>query len=76
MTDRSLSGKKLIQGLVVGIGGAVLALSLWGLGFLETWEAKTWDWRATVLARPGRATDDIRICWTKTASIGPRKKAV
>jgi len=61
MAERSLSGKKLIQGLIVGIGGAVLALSLWGLGLLDTWEAKTWDWRATAMARPGRATDDIRI---------------
>ena len=61
MTERRLSGKKLIKGLIVGVGGAVLALSLWGLGFLDTWEAKTWDWRATAMAKPGLATDEIRI---------------
>ena len=61
MAIRSISGKKVIQGLIVGIIGACLALSLWGLGLLDTWEAKTWDWRTSVLARPGKATDDIRL---------------
>ncbi len=61
MTERSLSGKKSIQSLIIGITGATLALSLWGLGWLDTWENKTWDWRASVMAKPGKATDDIRL---------------
>ncbi len=61
MTERWLSGKKLIQGLIVGVGGAILALLLWGSGSLDTWEAKTWDWRVTAMAKPGPATDQIRI---------------
>ncbi|MBU0988487.1 MAG: CHASE2 domain-containing protein, partial [Proteobacteria bacterium] len=54
-------GKNFIKGLVVGLAGAVLALGLWGAGWLDTWEAKTWDWRAAFWAAPGPATDDIRL---------------
>jgi adenylate cyclase len=61
VSKQSIFGKKSIQGLIVGITAATLALSLWGLGLLDTWEAKTWDWRASVMAKPGRATDDIRL---------------
>jgi adenylate cyclase len=61
MTERLLSGKKMIQGLIVGLGGAIIALTLWSSGLLDTWEAKTWDWRASALAEPGYATDEIRI---------------
>ncbi|MBW1742333.1 MAG: adenylate/guanylate cyclase domain-containing protein [Deltaproteobacteria bacterium] len=61
MSKRSIFGKKAVQGLTVGITAATLALSLWGLGLLDTWEAKTWDWRASVMAKPGEATDDIRL---------------
>lgn len=51
--------KKPILGLGLGTAGAVLALSLWALGWLETIEAKTWDWRASFLARKGAATDQV-----------------
>jgi len=61
VSKRSIFGKKSVQGLIVGITAATLALSLWGLGLLDTWEAKTWDWRASVMAKPGKATDDIRL---------------
>ncbi len=50
---------KPIQGLLVGLAGAGLAFALWGLGWLGTWEAKSWDWRAALLAKPGPATSDI-----------------
>ncbi len=55
------TSKKLRQGLYVGLAGALLALSLWFFKGLDTWEYKTWDWRVRLLARPGKATDNIRI---------------
>lgn len=61
MSKRTIFGNKSVQGLIVGITAAALALSLWGLGLLDTWEAKTWDWRASIMAEPGKATDDIRL---------------
>ena len=52
---------KLAQGLLVGAAGVAAALLLWALGWLDTWEAKTWDWRASLLARPGPATNNINL---------------
>ncbi len=45
----------------MGFASAFLALFLWSLGWLYPWECKTWDWRAKVMARPGKATKDILI---------------
>ena len=53
--------KKGSQSLLVGMIGIFLALSIWTFGWLDVWEAKTWDWRASFLAKPGKATDDIRL---------------
>ncbi len=39
----------------------MIALLIWAVGWLEIWEAKTWDWRVLFLARPGKATEDIRL---------------
>ncbi|MEW6670802.1 MAG: CHASE2 domain-containing protein [Thermodesulfobacteriota bacterium] len=61
MSARFKVGSKLRQGLAVGLAAAAIALVLWGLGWLNLWEAKTWDWRSRLLARPGAATDDIRL---------------
>lgn len=61
MTGRKQVGNKSLQGLLVGLAGLLLALMPWTLGWLDTWEARTWDWRASVLAQPGPATDDIRL---------------
>lgn len=44
-----------------GLAGVALALALWQVGWLESWEAKTWDWRARFLAEKGAATDQIRL---------------
>ena len=52
---------KFIRGLISGLIGTLLALALWGLGLLETWEANSWDRRTRLLAKPGKATDEIRL---------------
>jgi adenylate cyclase len=61
MAWRSISGKKFIHSLIIGMSGAVIALSLWRFGWLDIWENKTWDLRASVMAKPGKATDNIRL---------------
>jgi len=61
MAWRSISGKKTVHSLIIGASGAVLALSLWSLGWLDIWESKTWDLRASIMAKPGKATDNIRL---------------
>ncbi len=53
--------RKVIQGLLVGLASAALALALWLPGALEKFEARTWDLRAQLFARPGKATGDIAL---------------
>ena len=52
---------KLLRGLLAGLAGALIAFIPWAAGVMDSWEAKTWDWRATLLAKPGKATQDIRL---------------
>ena len=53
--------KKMALGLAAGMAGAAVALFLFLPGWLDAWEAKTWDWRGGAMARPANATDRIRI---------------
>jgi adenylate cyclase len=43
------------------MAGALLAAGLWAVGAMNRWEAITWDWRATILARPSSARDQITL---------------
>lgn len=61
MAQRTGASSKILPGLLIGLIGFVFALAPWSLNWLDSWEAKTWDWRATLLAGPGKATDDIRL---------------
>jgi adenylate cyclase len=61
MVFRSIFGKKFIHGLIIGLSGAVFALLLWGFGWLNIWESKTWDFRASIMAKPGKATDNVKL---------------
>lgn len=66
--------KKIIQGLAVGLAAALAALLLWSGGALTRFEAKTWDWRVTRLAKPGAATDNIRLIFIDQYSLDWAKK--
>jgi len=61
MTRHSIKRKALFRGLIVGFISTLLAIGLWRLRLSDTWEAKSWDWRVSVLAQKGSATDDIRL---------------
>lgn len=58
-TNKMANIPKLIKGLMVGAIGALIGFILWMPGWLDIWEAKTWDWRASLMSRPGNATSDI-----------------
>lgn len=66
--------RKLLQGLVAGGIGFALALALWTPGWLDRWEGKAWDWRVNLLAKPGRATDNIRLILLDQNSLDWGKK--
>ncbi len=53
--------KKLALGLIAGIVGASLALLIFLPGWLDVWEAKTWDWRVGAMAKPAKTTGNIRL---------------
>jgi adenylate cyclase len=74
MVWRSISGKKSIHSLIIGISGAVIALLLWRFGWLNIWENKTWDFRASAMAKPGKATDNIRLILLDQNSLDWAKK--
>jgi adenylate cyclase len=41
---------KCLRGLGIGLAAGILALLAWRLGWLESWEAPTWTWRARFFA--------------------------
>lgn len=53
--------KRLIRGMMMGLTGAIISLCLWWVGWIETWEAKAWDWRVAHFARPEATSDQIRL---------------
>jgi len=55
------TGRRICYGLLAGCASACVALLLWTSGWIASWEAKTWDWRVKLMARPGEATDQIRL---------------
>ncbi len=62
-------GKKLIRGTLVGVAGLLITLILSVSGALNTWEAKSWDRQVKWLAKPGAATDQIRLIKLDQASL-------
>ena len=61
--------KRILQGAGIGILAAILALGLHFSRALDKMEFKTWDWRATMLASPRPATDQIRLIFLDQASL-------
>jgi len=53
--------KKLLLGLLAALIGSAAALLLYFPGWLDNWEARTWDWRVRLLAKPGKATEKIHL---------------
>jgi len=61
MSALSPAIKKLLQGLLAGLIGSAVALLLWFPGWMDNWEARTWDWRVRLLAKPGKSTEKIHL---------------
>ncbi len=59
MAIRSPATRKIIQGVVLGLLATILSITGWQFGWLDSWEAETWDWRVSITARPSPATDEI-----------------
>lgn len=57
----SPGGKKLLAGTAVAAASTALAFLLWTAGAFGRWELRTWDWRASLMARPSPSTDNVRL---------------
>ena len=58
----------------MGAAGAVLALALWLPGWLDGFEARTWDLRARLFAKPGPATSQVATILLDQKSLEWGKK--
>jgi adenylate cyclase len=74
VSEKALTEKKWRYGVLAGCIGFLLALVLWLPGLLEGWEARTWDWRVRLLARPGPATERIKIILLNQNSLDWAKR--
>lgn len=61
--------KRLLYGLLVGLGAALIALALWFGGVLGTWENATWMARVRRLARPSASTARIKLILVDQPSL-------
>ncbi|HDS05671.1 MAG TPA: adenylate/guanylate cyclase domain-containing protein, partial [Deltaproteobacteria bacterium] len=66
---KKIKENKLFQGMAAGLIGAAVALAFFLPGWLARWEAKTWDWRVSTLAKPSDATDKIRVILLDQSSL-------
>ncbi|MFO7568293.1 MAG: adenylate/guanylate cyclase domain-containing protein [Smithellaceae bacterium] len=57
----SVGKTKWLQGLAAGLIGACVALVFFLPGWLDRWEAKSWDARVQLMAAPTDTTKDIRV---------------
>lgn len=53
--------RKIAQGILIGVLAASTSLAAVFLGLLEWLEGASWDWRVRAAARPGPATDQVRL---------------
>ena len=60
---------KCLRGLGIGLAAGVIALLAWRLGWLESWEAPTWTWRARFFAPRETLSPKIKLILLDQASL-------
>jgi len=76
--SRSRKSRNPGRGLAVGAGAALLAAALWLPGLLDRFEATTFDLRARLLAKSGKATEEVAtilldqysLSWAEGLGVG------
>ncbi|RKX72928.1 MAG: adenylate/guanylate cyclase domain-containing protein, partial [Spirochaetes bacterium] len=53
--------RNILRGSAVGVAAAVLSLILWFSGATEGFEYRLWDFRQRLMAKPGKATEEIVV---------------
>lgn len=60
---------KCLRGTVIGLVAGVTALLVWQLGWLESWEAPTWTWRARFFAQRENLSPEVKLILLDQASL-------
>lgn len=60
---------KCLRGVGIGLAAGVLALLAWHLGWLESWEAPSWNWRARFFAQRETLAPKIRLILLDQGSL-------
>ena len=61
--------RKLLHGILIGLGAGAVALALMFTGALDRIENVTWDGRVRMMAKPGPATGKIRLILIDQTSL-------
>jgi len=65
----SKHGGKCLRALAIGLVAALAALAAWYVGWLASWEAPTWTWRARFFARREMPSPQIKLILLDQASL-------
>jgi adenylate cyclase len=60
---------KCLRGILIGLIGGLTALFVWRLGWLESWEAPTWTWRARFFAKRENPSPQVKLILLDQASL-------
>ncbi|MDR3557398.1 MAG: adenylate/guanylate cyclase domain-containing protein [Syntrophobacteraceae bacterium] len=71
-----LCNRKTLEGITIGALAALVALLLWHWGVLDRFEYATWSWRVHFFARPGPATDAVKLILLDQKSLDWGKKQI
>jgi adenylate cyclase len=60
---------KCLRGIALGLAAGLVALTAWQLGWLESWEAPTWTWRAKFFSQRETPSPQIKLILLDQASL-------
>jgi adenylate cyclase len=60
---------KSLRAIAIGFGAGVMACLVWQSGWLESWEALTWTWRARFFAQREVPSPNIKLILLDQASL-------
>ena len=62
-------GGKYLRGTAIGLIAGTIALLLWQIGVLESWEAPTWAWRARSFSARETLAPEVKLILLDQASL-------
>jgi len=65
----SKHGGKCLRALGIGLVASLVALAFWQLGWLQSWEAPTWAWRARFFAARESPSPQVKMILLDQASL-------